>query len=92
MCTSEPFVVMNKQVLKKTFVWCQTQRLARKPWIMKPAVKDTSMTATMLRQDSMLKPSVFRAASEIKSPNQQQHINVGFCANFKSKQLIWNQC
>lgn len=29
--------------------------------------KDTSMTATMLLQDSMLKPSVFRSASEIQA-------------------------
>ena len=35
---------------------------------MKGDKKDTSMTATMLLQDSMLKPSVFRPASE----NQNQ--------------------
>lgn len=29
--------------------------------------KDTSMTATMLLQDSMLKPSVFRSASEMQT-------------------------
>ena len=29
MCMSEPFAVINKEQLKKTFVWCQTRQLAR---------------------------------------------------------------
>lgn len=35
--------------------------------------KDTSMTATMLLQDSMLKPSVFRSPPEIQKSQRVTH-------------------